>query len=203
MHSLKKEMSKQTAVKHKPIIGIIGDGRLDEDSSKYTIAYELGKQLVENGYRICCGGLGGVMEAVCKGAKAATNASEGDTIGILPGFNPASANIFVDIPIATGLDITRNMIISNCDAVIAIGGGAGTLSEIALAWQLKRLIIAFKVEGWSGKLADTRIDERDRFKGNPTKEEDRIFGVDATEEALYILDKKLKFYKKRHRGIPD
>jgi uncharacterized protein (TIGR00725 family) len=68
-------------------------------------------------------------------------------LAILPGFDPTIAQEYADITIATGLDQARNLIIVNSDAIIAIGG-AGTLSEIAYAWSLKRLIIAFDLPDW-------------------------------------------------------
>lgn len=79
---------------------------------------------------VVCGGLGGVMEAVCRGAKSAG----GTTIGVLPGLHRRSANPFVDIPIVTGMDQARNLIVVRTgQVVIAVRGGFGTLSEIALA----------------------------------------------------------------------
>ena len=74
-----------------------------------------------------------------------------------PGIDPAPASDFADTVLATGLDHARNLIASNSDAVVAIGGGAGTLSEMAFAWALHRLMIAYRVHGWSGTLAGTRI----------------------------------------------
>jgi len=103
----------------------------------------------------------------------------------------------VDICIPTGLDLARNVIISNADAIIAIGGGAGTLSEIANSWVLGRLIIAYRVEGWSGKLADQKIDSRDRY---PDILEDRVYGVNSEQEALEYLA-KIDVYNKRHKTV--
>ena len=89
-------------------------------------------------------------------------------------------DVSADIVIATGLDIYRNVIVANSDAVIAVGGGAGTLAEMSNAWPLKRLMIAFSnVDGWSGKVADTRLDHRIRY---PEIEEDRVFGVTSADE---------------------
>ena len=105
----------------------------------------------------------------------------------------------LDIALATGLDQARNFIVANSDAVIAIGGGAGTLSEMAAAWQLQRLLIAFRVQGWSGRLADTRIDERVRY---PDIAEDRAHGVDTPQEAIELLRRWLPKYHLRHGGIP-
>ena len=83
------------------------------------------------------------------------------------------------------------MIVTNADAVIAIGGGAGTLSEMAFSWQKGKLLIAFRVEGWSGKLADTRIDGRDR---KVSVDDDRVHGADTPKEAVDLLDDLIEMY---------
>ncbi len=90
----------------------------------------MGRELARRGAMVVCGGLEGVMEAVCRGAKA----EGGATIGILPGNDPGDANPYVDIPICTGMGYARNIIVvkTGC-AVIAVGGAFGTLSEIAHA----------------------------------------------------------------------
>ena len=181
------------------LISIIGDSRIDEGGAKYRAAYAMGKALVDNGYRVASGGLGGVMEAAFKGAKASRFYREGDTVAILPMFDRTLASDAADIEIATGLDIYRNVIVANSDAVTAIGGGAGTLSEMTNAWPLKRLMIAFKgVDGWSDKVADTRLDHRVRY---PDIEEDRIFGVESADEAIAVLEKYLNLYTGTHTGI--
>ncbi|MCD1295285.1 TIGR00725 family protein [Methanocella sp. CWC-04] len=176
------------------IISVIGDGYLPEGSQNYILAERLGRSLVDNGYRVLSGGLGGVMEAVSKGAKSSANYKEGDIIGILPGYDPGKANKHIDIAIATGLDHTRNAIVANGDAVVAIGGGAGTLSEISFAWILKRLIIAYKVEGWSGELSGRKIDRTIRYEDMP---EDRVFSVTSEQEVIELL-KNIPKYSKRH-----
>lgn len=91
-------------------------------------AFEVGRLLARRGAVLVCGGLGGVMEAAARGAR-----SEGGlTVGILPGLNPSDANPSIDIPVATGLGYTRNsLVVMNADAVIAVDGEYGTLSEIA------------------------------------------------------------------------
>jgi uncharacterized protein (TIGR00725 family) len=151
----------------------------------------MGRALIDNGYGLVTGGLNGVMEAACEGARSSPAWSHGKIIGLLPGSDPGAANPFVDIAIPTGLEVARNILVARSDALIAIGGGAGTLSEMALAWQLKRLVIAFRVEGWSGKLADTRLDERIRYRN---MNDDRVFGVDAPKEAITILRERLDGY---------
>lgn len=117
--------------KKRPIIGIIGSAQPGKELE--TLAEEVGKILAHRGATIVCGGRGGVMEASCRGAKN----NGGQTIGILPGISTADANIYVDIPIPTGIGEARNLIIiRSSHTVIAIGGGYGTLSEIAFALKL-------------------------------------------------------------------
>lgn len=113
------------------LIGVIGSRDCDRDT--YNRAVTVGRLLVENGWGVICGGLSGVMEAVCKGASDAG----GLTVGVLPGDDPQSANPYVQVRIATGMSIARNVIIVRSSrAVIAMSGGAGTLSEIAHCLQL-------------------------------------------------------------------
>ena len=110
------------------IISVIGSGNAEPDI--YALAEDVGKALGKRGVTVVCGGMGGVMEAVCKGAKA----TGGNTIGILPGDNPNQSNKWVDYPICTGLKYARNVIVVKSGrSVIAIGGAFGTLSEIGHA----------------------------------------------------------------------
>ena len=95
-----------------------------------ALAEQVGAELARRGMTVVCGGLGGVMAAVCRGAKSAGGA----TVGILPGDSPADANPWVDIPVCTGLAYARNVIVVKSGrAVIAVGGAYGTLSEIGHA----------------------------------------------------------------------
>lgn len=110
------------------IIAVIGNS--DPPPQIYALAEEVGAELARRGVMPVCGGLTGVMEAVCKGAKS----EGGTTIGILPGGSPDTANVHVDIPIATNMGYARNVaVVSTGRAVIAVGGAYGTLSEIAYA----------------------------------------------------------------------
>ena len=112
-------------------VGVIGTSTPTKKIEK--LAEEVGYHLADNGVDEICGGLGGVMEAVCKGAKF----NNGRTIGVLPCSTPDDANIWVDNIICTGLGEARNLIIiKSSDAVIAIGGGYGTLSEIGFSLKL-------------------------------------------------------------------
>ena len=120
-------------------IAVIGGHVCSPDIAR--IAEEAGKGIAELGATLVCGGLSGVMEASCRGAKSAG----GKTIGILPGHDKAAANRYVDIPIATGLGYMRNnLVVKNADIVIAIDGKEGTLSEIAFALQMKKPILGIK-----------------------------------------------------------
>ncbi len=129
----------------KPIIAVIGGKRAD--GSLLREAEKAGRLLAERGAVLLCGGLGGIMEAASKGAKSAG----GLTLGILPHDNKKEANAYIDIPVATGLGIGRNVIISRtADAAIAIGGEYGTLSEIAFALQMGKPVVgisSWEVEG--------------------------------------------------------
>ena len=120
----------------KPIIAVIGGGSCTAQET--ALAEETGRLLAAEGAVVVCGGLGGVMEAVAKGAKA----NGGTTVGILPGADPAVANAYIDVPLATGLGEMRNfLIVRSAQALIAIGGGAGTLSEIALAQRIGKPVV--------------------------------------------------------------
>lgn len=179
------------------LISVIGDAVIDKDGDKFKAAFAMGKALVDNGFRVQSGGMGGVMEAAFMGAHASEKYREGDTVALVPSFDIKEANKYADIVIPTGLDMMRNALVANASAVVAVGGGAGTLSEMALAWSLKRLIVAFRnLDGWSGKLADTRLDHRERYPF-----EDKVFGVDTAEEAIRILKEKVELYKDYHQGI--
>jgi len=113
------------------IVAVIGAGQCSKEMEQ--VAESVGRELARRGVTLVCGGLGGVMEAACRGAK-----SEGGlTIGILPGLSRREANPYVDIPVATGLGEARNIIVvRTSQAVIAVDGEYGTLSEIAYALKL-------------------------------------------------------------------
>ena len=161
------------------LIGVIGDGTLDEQDPRYALARALGTRLVDADFAILCGGRGGVMEAVARGAHDSEAHTGASVFGLLPGPDSADANPWVDLALGTGLADARNALCARADAVIAIGGGAGTLSEIALAWVFCRTLIAFRCEGWSGRLADTALDDR---RPGVT-----IRGVDTPAEAIQLL----------------
>ncbi len=106
------------------------------------IAYEVGKNIAKSGNILICGGLGGVMEAACKGAYEAG----GLTIGILPGDLKEERNKWVKIPVVTGMGEARNVIIvKSADGVIAIDGEYGTLMELAICGKINKPLIKIKV----------------------------------------------------------
>ncbi|MBR2646551.1 MAG: acyl-CoA synthetase [Clostridia bacterium] len=188
-------------VERRKIVAVIGNKKIEKGSVRYQMAYEIGKALVDNGYRVLTGGVYGVMEAAMEGARASKNYREGDTVAIIPSFDSEMANEYADVVIPTGLDAMRNAIVANAYAVIGVGGGAGTLCEYAFAWSFKRLIIAFKnTGGWSEKLADTRIASDIRYPDIP---EDKVYGVESAEEAIALLDKYVDRYTLRHVGIKE
>ena len=119
-----------------PHVAVVGPGEATPDEER--AAEEVGRTLAEAGAVLVCGGLGGVMEAACRGAKA----GGGTTVGILPGSDRAAANEFVDVAIATGLGEARNaLVVRAADVLIAVGGSWGTLSEIALALKTGKRVI--------------------------------------------------------------
>lgn len=107
----------------------------------------IGRELAARGVTVVCGGLGGVMEAACRGAKE----GGGTTVGILPGTDRSAANPFVDVAIPTGLGEARNaLVVRAADALVAVGGGYGTLSEVALALKAGKRVVglrSWEIEG--------------------------------------------------------
>ena len=163
-------------VSHEMIIGVIGDSSCPPEEAK--LAESVGELLAQRGATIVCGGLGGVMEAVCRGAKS----KGGLTVGILPGENSSTANPWVDIPLVTGLGEARNVVVAkSAQAIIAIGGNYGTLSEIAYA--LKSSIPVIGLNTWS--------------LSRNGQEDDSIIRVQSATEAV---DKAISLVKRRKRS---
>lgn len=122
-------------------IAVIGGHKCSAEIAE--VAEAVGKDVARMGAVLICGGLTGVMEAACRGAKSAG----GKTIGILPGHDKSEANAYVDIPIVTGLGYMRNsLVVKNADVVVAIDGKEGTLSEIAFALQMKKPVLG--IDTW-------------------------------------------------------
>ena len=156
---------------NKKFIAVIGGSQASR--KEIRLAEEVGSELAKKGATLVCGGLGGVMEAACRGASS----EGGTTIGILPGENRQAANSYVQIPIVTGMGYARNVaVVKSAQAVIAIGGSYGTLSEIGHALQSGIPVIG--LETWSlsknGKLNSSIIPAE-----NPAK---------AVEKALELIE---------------
>jgi uncharacterized protein (TIGR00725 family) len=125
----------------RPRIGLIGGSRAGKKFCE--MAAEVGRLVAERGGILVCGGMAGVMEAACRGAKEAG----GLTVGIIPGSRRTDANAFVDIAVATGMGYTRNsLVVMNSDVVIAVDGEYGTLSEIAYAFVHEKKV--FGLSSW-------------------------------------------------------
>ena len=117
-------------------MGVIGEGTCSRATA--ARAERMGRAIAKAGAVLVCGGLGGVMEAASRGAARAG----GTVVGLLPGFDARDANRWVTVPIVTGMDQARNVIlVRSSDVVIAIGGRYGTLSEIALALKLGKPVV--------------------------------------------------------------
>lgn len=119
------------------LVGVIGAGVCDGQGCEF--AEEIGKEIARAGAVLICGGLGGVMEAAARGAQSAG----GITVGILPGARKEDANLSIYIPIATNMGHARNAIIAQAaDGLVAVGGGFGTISEIALGLKMGKPVVA-------------------------------------------------------------
>lgn len=124
-----------------PWIAVVGPGRADHRETAW--AEDAGAAIAEAGAVLVCGGLGGVMEAACRGARSRA----GTTVGLLPGLDRRQANGWVQLAVPTGLGEARNaLVVRASDAVVAIGGAWGTLSEIALALQAGKPVVG--IETW-------------------------------------------------------
>lgn len=126
-------------------VSVIGGSTIP--AAEYDRARRVGRLLGERGHELVCGGLTGVMEAVCRGASE----TGGRTIGILPGPDRAAANEYVDVAVATGMGNARNaLVVLNGDAAIAIDGSTGTLSEIGLALDYGRPVAGLDTHDVAG-----------------------------------------------------
>jgi uncharacterized protein (TIGR00725 family) len=164
----------KTGSDKKLIIAVIGGGQCSTEEA--LLAEAVGREIARRGAIVVCGGLGGVMEAACRGAAI----ESGITIGILPGDDPAMANPYVNIPIASGVGFARNIaVVKSAQAVIAIDGDYGTLTEIAFA--LKSGISVIGLKTWS--MSRNGQEDKSIIKADDA--------VDAVEKAI-SLAKELK-----------
>jgi hypothetical protein len=160
-------------------VAVCGDAsfrRMTNDARRYAEqkAFAVGDALARAGYTVITGGMGGVMEWVCRGAKAAG----GSTVGILLGNDKTEANPFVDVPIPTGLGQACNALVAQSDALVCIGGGSGTVSELMHAWSMNRPVIVFRGLGATGSYADQAVDYR---------RSDVVVGADNEDDVLAAL----------------
>jgi uncharacterized protein (TIGR00725 family) len=154
----------------KRIVSVIGQSRSSNAQSEQ--AYELGKLLADAGYAIVCGGKGGVMEAVARGAEE----KGGLCVGLLPGQDRMEANRHLTMAIPTGLGHARNLLVSQAgEVVVAIGGGYGTLSEIAFALTMGKTVIG--INTWKAV----------SHAGVPAE----VIEVETPQEALEYINKIL------------
>jgi len=139
-------------------ISVVG---FDDDSCTKVAreaAYEVGRAIAREGGTVVCGGLGGVMEAASKGAREAG----GHVLGIIPSADSVQANRYCEFVVATGIGKSRNFVVAySGDAMIVVGGGAGTISEVAAAYQVAKPIATVKGTGgvadeWAGRYLDDR-----------------------------------------------
>jgi len=182
------------------VVAVVGNSRLEEGDPFDGVAFALGRGIVDAGWTLVTGGLGGVMAAASRGGRESRCWTKGSIVGLLPGHDPDAANQWVDVAIPTGLDLGRNLIVAHADAVVAVGGEAGTLSEIALAWQLHRLIVAIEGRGWAGRLAGTAVDSRCRY---PDTAADMVRGAPDARSAIALLQAWLPRYRRIHHGVSD
>jgi hypothetical protein len=159
---------------------VIGSGKDNCSDTAYHTAYEVGLEIGRRGAVLLTGGLGGVMEAASKGAKE----TGGLVIGIIPQEEKTAANPYCDAVIATGMGLARDFLTAySADAVIVVGGGAGTMIEVAAAYQKMIPIIAVRGSGGTAdKVVDNYIDDRkiEIIHGEPSAK-------DAVETAMRLV----------------
>jgi len=142
------------SINQKYLVSVIGGHACDEEVA--CLAQSVGRVIAEEKAVLVCGGLGGVMESVCKGAKEAG----GLTVGIIPGEDKQDANDFVDIVITTGMGYSRNtLVVGTADVIIAFPGKYGTLSEIGFALNAKKPVYGFDTWDIEGVIKLEHVDE--------------------------------------------
>lgn len=160
---------------------VIGFGKDHCPEIVYQAAYQVGLEVAKHRAVLITGGLGGVMEAASRGAKD----GDGFVIGIIPQDDKGAANEFCDAVIATGIGFARDFLTAySADAIIVVGGGAGTMIEMAAAYQKQIPIIALKgTGGMADRLVDTFIDDRriERILGETTPQK-------AVETAFALIE---------------
>lgn len=174
-------------------IGVIGYAGAEEYPSAktpledvYQVAERVGFLLAERDVIVVTGGQGGVMESAARGAKQA----RGLTVGVVNGRQRFRSNQFTDIEILTGMaaaGFDEFLLVTMCDALITIGGGAGTLEEIVIAYRNKKPIIALAgTGGWADKTIEKYLDERETIKVESAQTPE-----EAVEKAINLVKKTL------------
>ena len=136
-------------------IAVVGYNKECSDIAR-KLAYEAGREIARAGAVLVCGGLGGVMESSCKGAKE----NGGTTVGIIPQEEFSYANQYCDIVVCTGIGFARYFVVaSSADGIIAIGGGVGTLIEMGVGYMTKKVVVSISgsggvAENYGGKYLD-------------------------------------------------
>ncbi|MEK6608474.1 MAG: TIGR00725 family protein [Myxococcota bacterium] len=167
----------------RPTIAVCGaSGALTPELER--LAEELGGEIWRAGFDLVCGGQDGVMEAVSRGYAQARGDRPGTIIGILPGSAAADANAYCDLVVPTGLGYARNtLVVLAGDGIVLCGGGSGTLSEAAFAWQFGKPIAALEPSGgWARELAGRALDGR---------RADRIHAATTPADAVAWLKARL------------
>ena len=134
-------------------ISVVGSGK-ERSQEEVALAESLGAALIREGYAIVCGGTGGVMEAVARGAAAQRKKGRHPpVIGLLPGYDVDSGNKHLDLALPTGMGHARNALVASAgEVVVCVGGAMGALSEVALARKMGRPVIALTPSGGTAKL---------------------------------------------------
>jgi len=167
----------------RPVIAVIGNATVT-DPDLIALYERLGAAIVERGWRVASGGLSGVMECVSRGAATSEHAFDGAVIGIVPTYDSSSANPYCDVVIPTGMSVARNVVVaSSGDVVVACGGGSGTLSEIAVAWQLGKPVLSLGPGGWGEALRGKSLDQR---------RDDVVLGFDDVSELMDAIASALE-----------
>lgn len=168
-------------MKRKPLIAVVGHG-LHAEEKHIKMAERVGKEIAKrNGIVLCGGRPKGIMDAVAKGVRS----EGGITVGILPEGDRSNLSKYVDIPILTGMGFARNQILGlSCDVMIAVGGGVGSLTEVAYAYAYSKPIIVIEnMGGWPEKFIGKYMDEKKRIK---------IIGAKNAKEAVDLAFKIVK-----------
>jgi uncharacterized protein (TIGR00725 family) len=167
-------------------IGVIGynDDRCTREAQR--LAYEVGREVALSGSVLVCGGLGGVMEAACRGAKE----MNGVTVGIIPQDNFSFANQYCDIVVCSGIGFARDFIVAtSCDGIISVGGGVGTLIEMSVAYMIRKRVVSIsKSGGISDAYGGKYLDERNRVL---------IYSAPDAKTAVQILLKEKEKEKEK------